>query len=100
MSASGRKAVVQRLSPASMKRAKFVGRTAHVIFVKCSLREQMRGLATSCQAFAMVLLAGRATQLAPTFGGRALALGASAGRAVHCRFRLEARHNPTLRTDG
>src|SRR6202048_2169621 len=36
---------------------------------------QMRGLAASCQAFAMVLLAGLATHLAPTFGGRALALG-------------------------
>jgi MFS transporter, DHA1 family, multidrug resistance protein len=36
---------------------------------------QMRGLAASCQAFAMVLLAGLVTQLAPTFGGRALALG-------------------------
>jgi DHA1 family bicyclomycin/chloramphenicol resistance-like MFS transporter len=35
---------------------------------------QMRGLAASCQAFAMVLLAGLITQLAPTFGGRALAL--------------------------
>jgi len=36
---------------------------------------QMRGLAASCQAFAMVLLAGLVTQLAPAFGGRALALG-------------------------
>jgi DHA1 family bicyclomycin/chloramphenicol resistance-like MFS transporter len=36
---------------------------------------QMRGLAASCQAFAMVLLAGLVTQLAPTFGGRALVLG-------------------------
>ena len=36
---------------------------------------QMRGLAASCQAFAMLLLAGLVTQLAPTFGGRALALG-------------------------
>src|ERR1700738_3648669 len=36
---------------------------------------QMRGLASSCQAFAMVLLAGLVTQLAPAFGGRALALG-------------------------
>jgi DHA1 family bicyclomycin/chloramphenicol resistance-like MFS transporter len=36
---------------------------------------QMRGTAASCQAFAMVLLAGLVTQLAPTFGGRALALG-------------------------
>jgi MFS transporter, DHA1 family, multidrug resistance protein len=36
---------------------------------------QMRGLAASCQAFAMVLLAGLVTHLAPTFGGRALALG-------------------------
>jgi MFS transporter, DHA1 family, multidrug resistance protein len=35
---------------------------------------QMRGLAASCQAFAMVLLAGLVTQLAPAFGGRALAL--------------------------
>ncbi len=32
---------------------------------------QMRGLAASCQDFAMVLLAGLVTQLAPTFGGRA-----------------------------
>jgi DHA1 family bicyclomycin/chloramphenicol resistance-like MFS transporter len=30
---------------------------------------QMRGFAASCQAFAMVLLAGLVTQLAPTFGG-------------------------------
>jgi MFS transporter, DHA1 family, multidrug resistance protein len=36
---------------------------------------QMRGLAASRQAFAMVLLAGLVTHLAPTFGGRALALG-------------------------
>jgi len=36
---------------------------------------QMRGLAASCQAFAMLLLAALVTQLAPTFGGRALALG-------------------------
>jgi DHA1 family bicyclomycin/chloramphenicol resistance-like MFS transporter len=36
---------------------------------------QMRGLAASCQAFAMVLLAGLVTQLAPTFGGHALSLG-------------------------
>jgi hypothetical protein len=36
---------------------------------------QMRGLAASCQAFAMVLPAGLVTHLAPTFGGRALALG-------------------------
>jgi DHA1 family bicyclomycin/chloramphenicol resistance-like MFS transporter len=40
---------------------------------------QMRGLAASCQAFAMVLLAGLVTQLAPTFGGRALALGLAQG---------------------
>jgi DHA1 family bicyclomycin/chloramphenicol resistance-like MFS transporter len=36
---------------------------------------QMRGLAASCQAFAMVLLAGLVTQLVPTFGGHALVLG-------------------------
>jgi DHA1 family bicyclomycin/chloramphenicol resistance-like MFS transporter len=36
---------------------------------------QMRGLAASGQAFAMVLLAGLVTHLAPTLGGRALALG-------------------------
>jgi MFS transporter, DHA1 family, multidrug resistance protein len=36
---------------------------------------QMRGLAASCQAFAMLLLAGLVTQLAPIFGGHALALG-------------------------
>jgi MFS transporter, DHA1 family, multidrug resistance protein len=36
---------------------------------------QMRGLAASCQAFTMVLLAGLVTQLAPTFEGRVLALG-------------------------
>jgi MFS transporter, DHA1 family, multidrug resistance protein len=40
---------------------------------------QMRGLAASCQAFAMVLLAGLVTQLAPAFGGRALALGRAQG---------------------
>jgi hypothetical protein len=36
---SWRKADIQRLSPAAMKPAKFVGTTAHVVFVKCSLRE-------------------------------------------------------------
>jgi DHA1 family bicyclomycin/chloramphenicol resistance-like MFS transporter len=36
---------------------------------------EMRGMAASCQAFARVLLAGLVTQLAPIFGGRALALG-------------------------
>jgi DHA1 family bicyclomycin/chloramphenicol resistance-like MFS transporter len=40
---------------------------------------QMRGMAASCQAFAMVLLAGLVTQLAPIFGGRALALGLMQG---------------------
>jgi MFS transporter, DHA1 family, multidrug resistance protein len=40
---------------------------------------QMRGLAASCQAFAMVLLAGLVTQLAPIFGGHALALGLAQG---------------------
>ena len=40
---------------------------------------QMRGLAASCQAFAMVLLAGLVAQLAPTFGGRALALALMQG---------------------
>ena len=36
---------------------------------------EMRGMAASCQAFARVPLAGLVTQLAPIFGGRALALG-------------------------
>jgi MFS transporter, DHA1 family, multidrug resistance protein len=36
---------------------------------------QTRGLAASCQAFAMVLLAGLVTHLAPIFRGRARALG-------------------------
>ena len=36
---------------------------------------QIRGMAASCQAFAMLLLAGLVSQLAPTFGGHALALG-------------------------
>jgi hypothetical protein len=60
---------------------------------------QMRGLAASCQAFAMVLLAGLITQLAPTFGGRALCFGARARHAVHGRFRFVARHDPLLRME-
>ncbi|HET6236879.1 MAG TPA: hypothetical protein VFE41_18235 [Acetobacteraceae bacterium] len=36
---------------------------------------RMRGMAASCQAFAMLLLAGLVSQLAPTFGGRTLTLG-------------------------
>lgn len=36
---------------------------------------QMRGMAASFQAFAMLLLAGLVTQVAPTLGGHALALG-------------------------
>jgi MFS transporter, DHA1 family, multidrug resistance protein len=47
---------------------------------------QMRGLAASCQAFAMVLLAGLVTQLAPTFGGRALALGLVQGALCIAAF--------------
>jgi MFS transporter, DHA1 family, multidrug resistance protein len=49
--------------------------TPGLILVGLDQFPQMRGLAASCQAFAMVLLAGLVTQLAPTFGGRALALG-------------------------
>jgi DHA1 family bicyclomycin/chloramphenicol resistance-like MFS transporter len=49
--------------------------TPGLILVGLDKFPQMRGLAASCQAFAMVLLAGLVTQLAPTFGGRALALG-------------------------
>jgi DHA1 family bicyclomycin/chloramphenicol resistance-like MFS transporter len=49
--------------------------TPGLILVGLDQFPQMRGLAASCQAFAMVLLAGVVTQLAPTFGGRALALG-------------------------
>ncbi len=49
--------------------------TPGLILVGLDQLPQMRGLAASCQAFAMVLLAGLVTQLAPTFGGRALALG-------------------------
>jgi DHA1 family bicyclomycin/chloramphenicol resistance-like MFS transporter len=49
---------------------------------------QMRGLASSCQAFAMVLLAGLVTQLAPTFGGRALALGLVQGVLCIAAFAL------------
>ena len=47
---------------------------------------QMRGLAASCQAFAMVLLAGLVTQLAPAFGGRALALGLVQGALCIAAF--------------
>jgi len=47
---------------------------------------QMRGLAASCQAFAMVLLAGLVTQLAPTFGGRALELGLVQGALCIAAF--------------
>jgi len=47
---------------------------------------QMRGLAASCQAFAMVLLAGLVTQLAPTFGGRALPLGLVQGALCMAAF--------------
>jgi MFS transporter, DHA1 family, multidrug resistance protein len=36
---------------------------------------QTRGMAASCQAFLMLLLAGLVSQLAPIFGGHALALG-------------------------
>jgi DHA1 family bicyclomycin/chloramphenicol resistance-like MFS transporter len=49
--------------------------TPGLILVGLDQFPQMRGLAASCQAFAMVLLAGLVTQLAPTFGGRALSLG-------------------------
>jgi MFS transporter, DHA1 family, multidrug resistance protein len=49
--------------------------TPGLILVGLHQFPQMRGLAASCQAFAMVLLAGLVTQLAPTFGGRALVLG-------------------------
>jgi DHA1 family bicyclomycin/chloramphenicol resistance-like MFS transporter len=49
---------------------------------------QMRGLAASCQAFAMVLLAGLVTHLAPTFGGRALALGLVQGVLCIAAFAL------------
>jgi MFS transporter, DHA1 family, multidrug resistance protein len=47
---------------------------------------QMRGLAASCQAFAMVLLAGLVTQLAPIFGGRAIALGLVQGVLCSAAF--------------
>lgn len=53
--------------------------TPGLILVGLDQFPQMRGLAASCQAFAMVLLAGLVTQLAPTFGGRALALGVMQG---------------------
>ncbi|MEA2793435.1 MAG: transporter, family, multidrug resistance protein [Bradyrhizobium sp.] len=49
--------------------------TPGLILVGLDQFPQMRGLAASCQAFAMVLLAGLVTQLAPTFGGRARVLG-------------------------
>src|SRR5258708_944983 len=49
--------------------------TPGLILIGLDQFPQIRGLAASCQAFAMVLLAGLVTQLAPTFGGRALALG-------------------------
>ena len=56
---------------------------------------QMRGLAASGQAFAMVLLAGLVTQLAPTFGGRALALGLVQGvlcTAAFASWLVTSRH--------
>jgi MFS transporter, DHA1 family, multidrug resistance protein len=46
-----------------------------LILVGLNQFPQMRGMAASCQAFAMVLLAGLVTHLAPAFGGRALVLG-------------------------
>jgi MFS transporter, DHA1 family, multidrug resistance protein len=47
---------------------------------------QMRGLAASCQAFAMVLLAGLVTQLAPAFGGHAFALALVQGTLCVAAF--------------
>jgi MFS transporter, DHA1 family, multidrug resistance protein len=53
--------------------------TPGLILVGLDQFPQMRGLASSCLAFGMVLLAGLVTQLAPTFGGRAIALGLAQG---------------------
>jgi MFS transporter, DHA1 family, multidrug resistance protein len=53
--------------------------TPGLILVGLDQFPQMPGLASSCLAFGMVLLAGLVTQLAPTFGGRAIALGLAQG---------------------
>jgi MFS transporter, DHA1 family, multidrug resistance protein len=53
--------------------------TPGLILVGLDQFPQMRGLASSCLAFGMMLLAGLVTQLAPTFGGRAIALGLAQG---------------------
>jgi len=61
---------------------------------------QMRGLAASCQAFAMVLLAGLVTQLAPIFGGRTLALGLVQGvlcLAAFASWLVTIRHGEAAR---
>jgi MFS transporter, DHA1 family, multidrug resistance protein len=47
---------------------------------------QVRGMAASCQAFVMLLLAGLVTQLAPTFGGHAFALGLAQGSLCIAAF--------------
>jgi MFS transporter, DHA1 family, multidrug resistance protein len=53
--------------------------TPGLILVGLDQFPRMRGLASSCLAFGMMLLAGLVTQLAPTFGGRAIALGLAQG---------------------
>jgi DHA1 family bicyclomycin/chloramphenicol resistance-like MFS transporter len=49
--------------------------TPGLILIGLDQFPQMRGMAASCQVFAMLLLAGLVTQLAPTLDGHALALG-------------------------
>jgi len=49
---------------------------------------QVRGMAASCQAFTMVLLAGLATHLAPILDGRALSLGLAQGVLCIAAFAL------------
>ncbi len=60
--------------------------TPGLLLIGLDLFPQMRGLAASCQAFAMVLLAGLITQLAPAFGGRALALALVQGMLCIAAF--------------
>jgi DHA1 family bicyclomycin/chloramphenicol resistance-like MFS transporter len=60
--------------------------TPGLILVGLDQFPQMRGLASSCLTFGMVLLAGLVTQLAPTFGGRAIPLGLVQGALCMAAF--------------
>ena len=60
---------------------------------------QMRGLAASCQAFANGAAGRSGSAISSNVWRPRACAGASAGSAVHRRFRLVARHDPTLRTE-